>query len=186
MKIFMYTVNLANSYFLFIDSNFKSKGWLWSGCYPQCSQRKSTLGGVCFEKWSLSVEYLSTITVLAKQKLARDRGHPPVLHKDEEQYLVYWAVEKNKIGYRQTRRQNSSAKVTTYKSVCTQLGSQSCISFLPNAVPWYMYSQAFSSSINHTVISMFAVSSIPNLLYSSPHIWKWPIQDSITINCSTK
>jgi len=64
------------------------------------------------------------------------------------------------------------AKVTTYNSACTQLSSQSCLSFLPNTVPWYMYSQAFLTLINHTNISMLAVSSVTNLQYTRPSPWK--------------
>ena len=63
-----------------------------------------------------------------------------------------------------------SSKVTIYNSVCTQQGSQSWISSLLNTVQWNIYSQAFLSLINHTMIGMLAVSSVPNVSYSSRHI----------------
>ena len=60
-------------------------------------------------KQNKSMEYLKALSMiipLAESKLIGKRQGPqPVLRKDEELYLVNWAVEMNKIGYGQTRRQ---------------------------------------------------------------------------------
>ena len=40
-----------------------------------------------------------------KVEVGKRQGPPPILRKDEEQCLVNWAVEMNKIGYGQTRQQ---------------------------------------------------------------------------------
>ena len=71
-----------------------------------------------------------------------------------------------------------SAKVTIYNSVCTQLSSQSCISFRPKTVSWCLYSQAFLSSINHAhywlvgwLFPQYQTFSTPVLMFRI-----WPIQ----------
>ena len=51
------------------------------------------------------LEALSMIIPLAESKSEKRQGLQPVLRKDKELYLVNWAVEMNKIGYGQTRRQ---------------------------------------------------------------------------------
>ena len=65
--------------------------------YGKCSFREAET------KYGIPKSTLNDYTT-GKVEIGRP---PPVLKKDEEQYLVQWAIEMNKIGYGQTRRQIS-------------------------------------------------------------------------------
>ena len=64
----------------------------------KCSFRKAEL------KYGIPRSTLNDYTT-GKVEVGKRQGPPPVLRKDEEQCLVNWAIEMNKIGYGQTRRQ---------------------------------------------------------------------------------
>ena len=64
----------------------------------KCSFRKAAL------KYGIPKSTLNDYTT-GKVEVGKRHGTPSVLRKDEEQCLVNWAVEMNKIGYGQTRRQ---------------------------------------------------------------------------------
>ena len=64
----------------------------------KCSFRKAEL------KYGIPRSTLNDYTT-GRVEIGKRQGPQPVLRKDEELYLVNWAVEMNKIGYGQTRRQ---------------------------------------------------------------------------------
>ena len=64
----------------------------------KCSFHKAEL------KYGIHKSTLNDYTT-DRVEIGKRQGPSPVLRKDEEQYLVNWAVEMNKIGYGQMRRQ---------------------------------------------------------------------------------
>ena len=64
----------------------------------KCSFRKAE------QKYGIPKSTLNDYTT-GRVEIGKRQGPQPVLRKDEEPYLVNWAVEMNKIGYGQTRRQ---------------------------------------------------------------------------------
>ena len=67
-------------------------------CSGKCSFHKAEL------KYGIPKSTLNDYTTV-RVEIGKRQGPQPVLHKDEEQYLVNWTIEMNKIGYGQTRRQ---------------------------------------------------------------------------------